>query len=209
MSILAQDTFTRSNQSGWGTGSDGSSWSVVTGTATYSIASNEGHATGQTGNQLSSYGTLSVADCILSMRFKVSATSNNVTLNARGSGSNTGYRLKVQSGTLFLNKDVSGTITTLQSTAIAMSANTYYWIKLYVVGTTIQGKFWTDGASEPTSWTLTATDSSITAAGNVGIFFSLNTTADTIDVDHFLVTDANGIPSSHVFLSDGLCGVFS
>ncbi|MEO6502190.1 MAG: hypothetical protein ABIQ09_09805, partial [Jatrophihabitantaceae bacterium] len=41
------------------------------------------------------------------------------------------------------------------------------WLRLRVVGSTIQFKIWSDGASEPVAWEATATDTSVTADGQL------------------------------------------
>jgi hypothetical protein len=46
--------------------------------------------------------------------------------------------------------------------------NAWCWLKLEASGSTIRGRVWLDGASEPTTWDITVTDSTYPNAGYVG-----------------------------------------
>lgn len=72
---------------------------------------------------------------------------------------------------LRLQKYVSGTSSTIgTSTAFTPTANTWYITRLRINGTTLQSKSWLASGSEPGPWDRTETDSSISAAGWVGLF---------------------------------------
>jgi len=58
--------------------------------------------------------------------------------------------------------------TSLAEAAFTMSAGTWYTIRVQAVGSTLRAKVYQRGTSEPSSWTITATDSNY-AAGNVGV----------------------------------------
>jgi len=60
-------------------------------------------------------------------------------------------------------------------------------------GTLLRAKFWRDGTSEPSSWQVSATDSTagLQGAGGIGISTYLSssaTTAVTLSVDDLVVT---------------------
>ena len=58
------------------------------------------------------------------------------------------------------NAGGSGTMQLGAGTLVSSgAAGTRWWIRLRVSGTTVQARFWRDGAPEPSSWTATATDS--------------------------------------------------
>lgn len=80
-------------------------------------------------------------------------------------------------GTLFLSKYVSGVLTHLQSTAVSVTNGAQYELKLTVNGTSISAQL--VGVT-----TLSATDSSISAAGFAGVLATLGSlssvTADQI-----------------------------
>lgn len=97
-------------------------------------------------------------------------------------------------GSIRLGKLVSGTQTML-GTAFAMprwQSNVWYWMRFKVSGTSLSGKIWEDGEKEPTSWQVTATDSSVTGAGWVGVgnFESSGTARDWDFVSIGTGTDA-------------------
>ncbi|MFP3907123.1 MAG: hypothetical protein ACLFRV_03955 [Acidimicrobiales bacterium] len=81
-------------------------------------------------------------------------------------------------------------------TSFSSSLNTWYWLRLEASGTTIQMKVWSgDFDTEPGSWTISATDSTVSAAGHVGIQLPLN---GDCDFDYFAV----GTPSDRPRLWD-------
>lgn len=65
----------------------------------------------------------------------------------------------------------SGTVTTTRWPVAGdvWSANTWYWMRFRVSGTSLQVKVWADGTPEPSSWTTSDTRASPSAAGGVGV----------------------------------------
>jgi hypothetical protein len=131
-------------------------------------------------------------------RVRTSAGSTEpLRLTIRGSGaaaSETGYSFQYNPSSLIfqLQKYVAGALTNLgTSQSFTTAANVWYYVRFRVNGTTLSAKFWKDGDAEPSSWGFTATDSSITAAGWIGVgnqdstgtrdvdFFSVGTNGDT------------------------------
>jgi len=83
----------------------------------------------------------------------------------------TAYVATLFGSELRLLKYVSGTFTELAiTTGFGAVVNTFYRIRLRCNGTSIQAKAWLNSAGEPGSWTLSATDSAISAAGWCGYF---------------------------------------
>lgn len=112
-------------------------------------------------------------------------------LTVRGSGAaaaETGYFLKFETGLqdYRLQKHVAGTTTNL-GTAVSFVpvANVWYYIRFRVNGTTLQARVWKDGEIEPSDWSVSATDSAVSAAGWVGIGNQVPT--GTRDIDWFSV----------------------
>lgn len=115
-------------------------------------------------------------------------------LMARGSGaagSETAYCLKMSGTAMSLERFASGSVFTMGSAyTIPAVNNAWYYARFRVNGTSLQGKFWKDGDPEP-DWQVSATNSSITAAGWVGVigwsgvntrdmdWFSVGTNGDT------------------------------
>lgn len=82
-------------------------------------------------------------------------------------------RLYTPNGTdkyLQVHKYVGGTGTTIVDYSFSWSTGTKYWIRLRANGTTVQAKIWADGGSEPGTWQVDTTDSSISGTGWAGIF---------------------------------------
>ena len=151
-------------------------------------------------------------------------TAEQFRLTARASGAaaaETGYSLVFNnvSDTLQLQKIVAGTVTLMGNTVPShRTINVWYYVRFRVNGTTLQGKFWADGEKEPTAWQVTTTDSSISAAGWVGIgnqeptgtrdidWFSVGTNGDTAP----LITDsATVVRTSQAVMEAALATVAS
>jgi hypothetical protein len=83
----------------------------------------------------------------------------------------TGYYCRVTSGstqlTLYKITSFGGALTAITPSSTlahtALTANTIYHCRFQVVGTTLQARIWADGNSEPSTWNVVATDSSITS----------------------------------------------
>jgi len=150
------------------------------------------------------------SDTLLSYRW--GSTGNKAYFNVftRGSGGwqnayrpRNGYGLELSSSSssVTIKKNVNGTVTNLRSVSGAQSVSTQkQWLRLRVVGTTIQFKIWADGTTEPTAWTGTATDSSVTAPGQ--LYMSLvrsgsNSGARHVDIDDVTVS-GDGVVSPPV-----------
>lgn len=74
-----------------------------------------------------------------------------------------------------IQKYVNGTSTTVLAVAGTVTAATYYITRYRVAGTSLKLKTWLASGEEPAEWTVETTDSSLSAAGWVGLF-SVNTT---------------------------------
>lgn len=118
-------------------------------------------------------------------------TVHSIGVGVRGSGgfsSETGYRLGAfdlsggMPGDQSIEAHVNGAATTLDSAGIVINPGTWYWTRGRANGTTLQTKTWEDGSAEPGSWALTVVDSSVTAAGWVGIFTAVGGTTYEVDV---------------------------
>ena len=82
-------------------------------------------------------------------------------------------RLYTPNGTdkyLQVHKYVGGTGTTIVDYSFSWSTGTKYWIRLRANGTTVQARIWADGGSEPGTWQVDTTDSSVSGTGWAGIF---------------------------------------
>jgi hypothetical protein len=71
-------------------------------------------------------------------------------------------------------------------------AGTSWWIRLDVQGTSIEAKFWRDGTTEPSAWTVSATDSYWASGGvGLGVYAGSGLAAPfpSIGFDNLTVTD--------------------
>ncbi len=106
-----------------------------------------------------------------------------------------GYSLRLPTpgggGSTELRKYTSYTGTLIgSSVAFTATAGVRYGFRFRVVGTTLQGRIWNTSSAEPGTWTITATDSTITAAGKGGLAIQPGSTASVyLDFDDITVTD--------------------
>ena len=178
-SVLYTDTWTGPDGAAWAP-----AWSTSPQSGTVAIASNAGQLAfndvsgAYARAQLS--GVAPVADSDLLMSFAWSSTTAKAYTDVFVRGTSgwqnayrpvSGYGIEVAntSTTVLLLKTVNGTTTTLQSVTAAQLTTGKQWLRLRVSGSTIQFKMWLDGHSEPTAWNATATDTSVTTAGQVFI----------------------------------------
>lgn len=95
----------------------------------------------------------------------------------RGSGNNSnknGYYFQMfenASGStgLVIEKWQGNTWSALTGELFNWSANTWYWCRFQKSGSTLRAKFWQDGNSEPSGWTLSTSDSGLSGGGWVGL----------------------------------------
>jgi hypothetical protein len=193
LSILAQDTGVRAaNQLTWSLASDGvSTWSSAdNGSATMQVVSNELQITTNATTTWAHLGTTTTADASVRVRFKLSHTTDNAFLFVRQTAATTHYRFRTTGGGSI--SKVIGQVTTILGTAsspITFTANTFYWMHAEIIGSVLHMNIWLDGTAEPLEWLLEVIDTSITLPGNFGLGGGLNSIANAISFDHFLVLD--------------------
>lgn len=181
------DIFNRTASNGWGTANSGSAWSVVTGTASdfavNGLAGTITHTASITDHMILAGAAAIGPNQSVKARFAVSADTVGVSQGQAGivlralNGGNY-YHLKTVLSEPYtqvqLDRYVGGSGTNL---AIGYgprlgSAGTYMWLKAEIVGTSLRAKIWLDGTDEPGAWLLNVVDSSLTAAGFVGVLTS-------------------------------------
>lgn len=184
MTILAVDTFIRANQSGFGTSSGGQVWTAPRGSGTYSITSNEGvNSTNGANFSVARLGSGTATSVEVLIRLKPADTTSNIGTVARYVDINNFYYGVLVGGVARIGKDVSGTFTTLASTSVTYTASNFYWLRFNLVSTTLRLKFWQDGSGEPSSWTVTTTDASLSSGGyGLGSDATGNTSFDGMTV---------------------------
>jgi hypothetical protein len=124
---------------------------------------------------LSGVAARSDADLKFSYRWSATSPTGYLSVFLRGSGGwpnpyrpLNGYGLEIapNSSSITIKRMVNGTVTSLNTTSGAQQVTTAkQWVRLRVVGSTIQYKTWVDGQAEPTAWRVTLTDTAVTAPG--------------------------------------------
>lgn len=209
MGVLSVDTCIRPNQSGLGTSSGGETY-TTNGTFTASIQNDEATIEGSTGFTSALLGTQTTAD----IGFLVRVTQNNNVFDGIGptwrsdaTGANCYFlALYAGSGGLVFAKLVSGGFTSLATGTFTLALNTFYWVRVLMLGNHLQARIWQDGNSEPLTWLIDTTDSTYSTAGRYGMSFNqFSGGTDTVQFDHITVTNGvSGPPASFILQSSGM-----
>ena len=208
---MARDSFARATSNGWGSADVGGAWTFNGATNRFSVAGGKGlQALTSPGNTADS-ALASVNSASADVRVTLAWSRTGATGTLYGSvlprrvSSATDYRCKVLSAAngavqVILVRRLNNTETALASTIISgvtMTANQAYDVACSATpsgtGTLLRAKFWRDRTSEPSSWQVSATDSTagLQGAGGIGISSYLSssaTTAVTLSVDDLVVT---------------------
>ena len=208
MTILVQDNFTRantagnttiSNAAGWGTSSDGNTWASAGGTPTWQIVSNQGKVTNTSVDTyaLLSANTYADAEALVRVSTSVSSTANWQGVTLRFQNATNAYYAYMRGTHVTIGKSLSNVHTNVADTTFTQSSNTEYWIRFRAQGTTLSAKIWADGSGEPSTWTISGTDTSF-ASGQVGIFLSPDAVGTTAVYDSFSVNDTSPLAATCV-----------
>lgn len=189
----------------WNPASNGDSWTAQAAASTFSwnSSTNQGQTTGSsTANIATLNGSISGSakswyDSLLTANFQRTNTGDDTSLVVRFTNANNFYRAGLNSsGQLYITKVVNGSATTLGTPFSFSDGGAKYTIKFLVQGfglngtvNNLQAKVWLTGQSEPTSYQVTATDSSLTSVGLVGVRLKGNSNSTTQSVDSFLSQD--------------------
>lgn len=210
MATIESDSFIRAAvpANGWGTATNGHTWTVNQPNGTYSTSGTQGQIASSSGNRIHlSLGVTTYGNQEVLARFTAASASDDFGVDLRISGTSggsgvSGYRFSVNgnggSGILGCTRLNSGTGTALGSTATkTVAANGIYWIRCKIVGnaasSVISGRMWTDGSSEPSTYDYTFTDTSAIATGAPGIT-AVAFNASPIKIDNFSANDT--VPNS-------------
>jgi len=186
--VLFDEDFSGADGSAW----DATRWTTNTqSTASLDVRSNAGRMAFQnvSGARAQAIATMTReadTDSLMSFRYTSTGPRGYFYVFSRASGNwvsgypGTSYFLQLinDDGTVQLWKSSGGTTTRLATVAGAASVTTgKQWIRFRVQGSSLSAKVWTDGATEPSGWELTATDSSITSAGVLQVKWSRSSSA--------------------------------
>ena len=204
-STLFTDQFTAANGSPWGSG-----WATTANNGSATVQSNAGRlsfndtAGAYARAQLTGVGGRADSAALFSYQWSAGSSGAYLNVFLRGSGGwqNTyrplnGYGLEFSSGssTISVKRNVNGVTTTLGTVAGAQSVGTQkQWLRLRVVGSTVQFKSWVDGTAEPATWRATFTDTQVSAPGQLHISMprsSSNVGNRFVTIDDLTVTSGD------------------
>src|SRR6266702_3897933 len=194
MATLGADSFSRADQSGFGTASDTQAWAQAAGTSTASIVSNKGQLTGNTGVNAMLLGTKTFYDFQMQCLMSHSNIQDKSALIARATGNQTYYDAEYTNGNLNINLFNGGANTTLASFAFSETAGASYQLKFLCIGfgtwtNNLFAKVWLDGGTEPANWQLAVSDSTISGVGQFGVRGKGFANASILKYDTFSAVD--------------------
>lgn len=182
------DTFTRVTANGWGTADTGGAWSILAGTtADFSTSGTYGvHTQSTTGAAHITGLTAPGADVDILCDIATDALATGASLFggpcARLINNNDFYQARLEFTTtntivISVRKRVGAVETLLDSvtTPLTHVAGTSYRVRFQCIGSTLRARVWLASAREPFGWQVETTDTSHTAANNVGIRSFSNT----------------------------------
>jgi hypothetical protein len=206
------DTFSRVASSSWTSADTGQAWSVTGGSGSdYNVAGGVGlHNVVTEGFFRTTYLTYgqSNVDVAVSLATEKLAAGAAQLYEVVGRFSTIAnyYSARVtmntnQTITFDVRKRVADVQTVLSTvtTALTHVINTYYRVRLQVLGTSVRAKIWLASASEPSAWTVSGTDGALTSGSIVALrsFLSVATSNEpsavswdnlnTVNVDHAIV----------------------
>lgn len=114
----------------------------------------------------------------------ISSSSQNggAALRASGSGTaETGYVAQIFDDNLEIRKFVAATTSVVASQALALSTDTFYHLRFRANGSSLKAKIWLATDTEPASWGIDTTDTSIAGAGWNGAFTFFNVSQPSYD----------------------------
>lgn len=167
--VLAQDNFTRANQQYWGTSSGGQTWGGDANTqSVFSIHNNVGQIANGTGPYNAVLGpTVSNAQVLFTGSLS-SFSNNNLGAVLRWQNANNLYKAYINGTQLVIQRRLNGVNTNLAQVNFAASANTAYNLRFQIVGNVLSAKVWAASSAEPTTWSVSTTDGSLTS-GQCGL----------------------------------------
>jgi hypothetical protein len=221
-----KDSFTRTVASGWGSTDSGQAWSTSGGSAAdFSVNGSAGLVSLGSAN-VSRYSLLPAAAPDVDLTVTVSTDQTAVgssfypSLVARYVDGSNLYMVRPEFTSskgviLSIRRRLAGTETALASltTGYTHAVNLRFRVRFQLTGSTLRAKLWLATAPEPAQWALETSDTSFTAAGQMGVRSILgasvtNTLPVTMSWDDFgdavarsqtltVVRSTNGVVKSH------------
>ena len=195
--MLLVDDFTGANNAALG-----AKWATTSNDASKKVDIQYNQASlyvnGSSARATSQMAAVSDSEASLTYQFNENTAGSNLRIFLKASGATgasqmpNAYRLDIGSNStsIKLQKFVGSTVTQIGSFAYT-SGTGINRLRLRVQGNTISAKVWDagNGFPEPQAWSVTATDSAVTAAGVLQIAHSHSSGAHTVYVDDVVVND--------------------
>jgi cell wall-associated NlpC family hydrolase len=177
------EDFGRTVASGWGLSPAGGNWLNLNGTSgNFSVNGTQGVVLNDVPNtgRYVSMNDGNIADLDVTIRATIdklpaaASSSFSITFGYQDSSNHYRARLAVTTAfniTLDLDRVIGGTSTTMTTgvtVGSGFTANQWWQLRVQRTGNTIRCRAWLDGSAEPSTWNLTATDSTY-QAGRIGI----------------------------------------
>lgn len=174
--MVARDTFQRTDQIFWGNASDGQKWGGDANTSTsFAITDHSGHVLFAQSTYNAVLGPREVNSEVI-----FSGMLNNFQNTSLGAvlhwqDKNNWYKAYLDGTELILLKNVAGVMTRLSSVPFPASANRSYTLRFRIMGSQLQAKAWAAGDAEPATWLIQSNDGQLSAAGYGGVRIVLAT----------------------------------
>jgi hypothetical protein len=193
--VLAQDTFQRQNQTLWGAASDMRQWGGDANNPNESAIFTITNATGQIAHGQGTFNAVigqvnTDEEAMLTGRINQFTNGANIGVALRWQDVNNWYKAYIDGTHLRIIKDVQGASSIVNTVPFQAQSGVFYALRFRAVGAMLFAKAWQNGTPEPTSWMITANDTSLTS-GQVGIRVLTNQDS-VIAITSFKATTANG-----------------
>jgi hypothetical protein len=195
--VLAYDNFGRTASNGWGTADFGGNWSTANGSASdFSVSSGVGkHSIGTLNVRRFTYmgSTFVDSNNVITISCPTLITTSSSSdyvfagIHARYIDVDNHYRCEIgfardgYIGLIGMTKRVAGVSTDISGTLafpighLPYASGQQYKLRFEVTGNTVRCKLWPATGTEPTAWTLSNTDTALSAAGAVGAHTAAST----------------------------------
>jgi len=169
-SVLAKDTFQRTDQQLWGTASDGRQWGGDANTApAFSVANAAGRISNGDGTYNAVLGTPSQdSEAVVNGSINQFTAGVNFGVVLRWTDDNNWYKALLDGTHLNVLKRVNGQTTTLKSIRFTAQTDRVYIVRFRAIGAMLFAKAWRVDQVEPNRW-LTITSDNALASGRVGV----------------------------------------
>jgi hypothetical protein len=162
--LIGQDTFQRPNQALWGTASDGNIWgSNANTTSVFSIVNNTGQVSSGNGIYSAVLGSKTTNAEVLFSGSMSSFSSSNLGAVLRFTDGSNWYKAYLNGTSLIVQKKVAGVTTIIGSVPFVATAGTSYTLRFRVVGTNLYANAWQTNATEPSTWMVMVTDTTLSS----------------------------------------------